>query len=283
MKFEPKLPRDGVNVGKIHPLTEVVVGVVGLALIVLVLVTGAAVTVDWGVQRLPASWEKRLFSHDWLTATLPYTTDDPRAAALQQLVDGLASAWEDPPFAFRVAIAPSDDANAMALPGGWIVVTGGLLEAVSSENELAFVLGHELGHFRNRDHLRGLGRGVALAAASSALGWGAGSGAAQLTATLGRLGGRVFDRSQELAADAFGLTLLALHYGHVEGAEAFFRSDALADPGSGTAAYFSTHPIHEQRIGELRELAATRGYRRGEVESAEAFRGAPTRDAEVFP
>ncbi len=39
-----------------------------------------------------------------------------------------------------------------------MVVFTGLLEKMTSENELAFVLAHELGHYDHRDHLRGLGR-----------------------------------------------------------------------------------------------------------------------------
>ena len=45
--------------------------------------------------------------------------------------------------------------NAVALPGGNIVVFAGLLKEIKSENELAMILGHELGHFAHRDHLRG--------------------------------------------------------------------------------------------------------------------------------
>ena len=49
------------------------------------------------------------------------------------------------------------------------MVSTGLLEQTASENELAFVVGHEIGHFRNRDHLRGLGRGVAFGLVLAAL------------------------------------------------------------------------------------------------------------------
>ena len=76
--------------------------------------------------------------------------------------------------------------------GGWIVpmvitatmiVTAGLLEKVESENELAFIIGHELGHFRNRDHIRGLGRGLAIGILITAVSGNDGGGA-QLGATI---------------------------------------------------------------------------------------------------
>ena len=43
-----------------------------------------------------------------------------------------------------------------------LVIRGGEIVASGSENELAFVIAHELGHYHARDHLRGLGRSLAL-------------------------------------------------------------------------------------------------------------------------
>jgi Zn-dependent protease with chaperone function len=56
----------------------------------------------------------------------------------------------------------SDAVNAMAVPGGKMVVFSGLLDSLSSTNGLMFVLAHEVGHFKNRDHLRLMGRGIVL-------------------------------------------------------------------------------------------------------------------------
>jgi Zn-dependent protease with chaperone function len=91
------------------------------------------------------------------------------------MLDGLA---EDIPFnessrqqdmQYKIHIIPDPRINAMALPGGNIVVFSALIKETGSENELAFVLAHELGHFANRDHLRGLGRRLLLLTASAAL------------------------------------------------------------------------------------------------------------------
>ncbi len=51
--------------------------------------------------------------------------------------------------------------------GGHILLFQGLLDILKTENSLSFVIGHELGHFKNRDHLRGLGRGIVLTALSA--------------------------------------------------------------------------------------------------------------------
>ncbi len=60
----------------------------------------------------------------------------------------------------------------MVTAGSYLFVTNGLLAAVESENELAFVLAHELGHFHHRDPLQALGRSLVLITLSSLLGLG---------------------------------------------------------------------------------------------------------------
>ena len=63
---------------------------------------------------------------------------------------------------FHVYVTEVDDINAIALPGSNIIVFSGLLQNIQSENELVMVLGHELGHYAHKDHLRGLGRGLGI-------------------------------------------------------------------------------------------------------------------------
>lgn len=57
---------------------------------------------------------------------------------------------------FFVGILDSDDMNAFALPGGYILITRGLVENLSTESDLAWVLGHEIAHVDNEDGLGAL-------------------------------------------------------------------------------------------------------------------------------
>ena len=145
--------------------------------------------------------------------------------------------------------------NAFAVPGGMVYLTRGLLESFESENELAFVLGHELGHFRNRDHLRGLGRGLVVSLTLSALV--GGSAAESLPQVVTAITESGFAREQEREADAFGIALVQAEYGHVAGTDGFFRRlpDATAGIGDEFASYLATHPVSEARIEALRNLA----------------------------
>jgi Zn-dependent protease with chaperone function len=267
VKFDPSLPEDGINVSHTHPLREALVLVGGVVAIAAVVALTLSIAVDLAAPRIPVELEVRWFSGWFDRAVGADAAADPRVRPLEALLERLVSHWPESPYAFEIAIWDTSEPNAVALPGGVIALTEGLLESVESENELAFALGHELGHFRNRDHLRGLGRGLAFSLVLAALGVSGGGGAVELASWAGQFAERGFGRDQELEADRFGLALLVAEYGHASGAAAFFEH--LPGPGDGLdgqlASYFSTHPLNADRIESLREIAREMGWElRGE-------------------
>jgi Zn-dependent protease with chaperone function len=262
VKFDPSLPHDGINVSRTHPLREALLLVLGVVAVATAIAAMLAVAFDFVAPRIPAALEARLFS-GWIGGQ--GASDEqasPRGQALATLLDRVAGHWPDNPYTFQVAIWEEPEANAVALPGGLIAVTSGLLDNVGSENELVFVLGHELGHFRNRDHLRGLGRGLAFSLVLAAVGLSGSGSAVQLAVVAGQFTQRGFDREQESQADRFGLELLAAEYGHAAGATDLFGH--LADPADPIAgelsSYLSTHPVHADRIEDLRAVARAAGW-----------------------
>ena len=163
MRYVAKKPREGINVSDVHPLVEAGTLIAGLTAIFIAIALLLIFLIEIALYFVTAETEARLFA-DWLPEDLvTISPSDDRLYETQMLVNRLAEHWADSPYTFRVEVDDSGAANAMALPGGLIIVTQGLLDEVESENELAFVLGHELGHYRNRDHLRALGRGIVLA------------------------------------------------------------------------------------------------------------------------
>lgn len=260
MEYDPKLPADGINTSAEHPLREFALLVAGLVGVALALIAIAALAVDRLVPLVPPALEARVFGG----LAQAIAADDPRSAPVQALVDRLAAHWHDAPYPFHVGVLDEPGPNALALPGGAILVTAGLLEQVASENELAHVLGHELGHFRDRDHLRGLGRGLAAQLVLGAIG-GSGELVSGLSALAGSLAQRGFDRRQERQADAFGLALVQAEYGHVAGAGDFFARLAGAEPetparGRRLARYLDTHPAHDDRVAALAAAARANGW-----------------------
>lgn len=262
MRFDPSLPEEGVNVSPTHPLREAAVLVAGVLAVVVATAVALGWAVDLLVPHISPAWEARLFS-GWFAAEGdgdPETAE--QRAALLALLARLERHWPDRPYAFDVSVWDESEPNAVALPGGMIAVTSGLLDLVESENELAFVLGHELGHFRNRDHLRGLGRGIGFSLVLAAIGVGGGGGATQLASVAGELTNRGFGRDQESRADRFALELVAAEYGSAAGVTDFFEhvSAAGAEHDSRLAGYLSSHPLHADRIQALRSAARAAGW-----------------------
>ncbi len=260
MRFEPRAPREGINVSATHPLREAALLVAGVSAIFAALILVVGWSVEWAVRWIPPELEARTFG-DW-AHHLSSPEHEAERLAVEALARRLAMHWPGAPYEFQVTVSDEPEVNAMALPGGTILVTKGLLRESQSENELAFVVGHELGHFRNRDQLRRLGRGILYELTASAL-FGFNATAPEVTGFLGQMADRGFDREQERAADRFGLELVQAEYGHVAGAGRFFERLVSRTSGLGDlAAYVSTHPASSDRLEDLRDYAAERGWRR---------------------
>ncbi len=163
---------------------------------------------------------------------------------------------------YQVLYVPDETVNALAIPGDRIIIYQGLLAEVQSENELMMVLGHELGHFAHRDHLRGLTRQLALRLALATLFGDAGAVGALATNSISTISNAQFSQSQEKQADEVGLTLLTQTYGQAAGATDFFSRLIKQDiPG---LSILASHPPSQARVQHIERLIAQRGYAIGE-------------------
>ena len=124
-----------------HPLAEAGTLIVGLTAIFVGIALLLVFLIELVLFFVPAESEAKLFNGWMPEDVVTVDSEDEQRHYTQTLVDQLSSHWDAAPYDFRVEIDESDTANAMALPGGLIVVTQGLLDEVESENELAFVLG----------------------------------------------------------------------------------------------------------------------------------------------
>ncbi|MEN8189064.1 MAG: M48 family metallopeptidase [Thermodesulfobacteriota bacterium] len=261
MRYSPSLPEDNNNITHTNPLKEFFILLAGAAILLLAVYAVLGFLVDGVVDRLSPEKELKLFSYI-PTATFGVDAeknDDPRLARLQQLTDSLGQcAGVDIPI--RLHISPDRTANAVALPGGHIVFFKGLLDKLTTENGLSFTLAHELAHFHNRDHLRGLGRGIVLMAIAAAF-TGPDSGLVRLVAPTAQLGQAQYSQDRETLADQSALATLNCYYGHVGGADELFQI-ILRDQKEGLPLthYFSTHPQAENRISELKQSAKSNGW-----------------------
>ena len=257
MKFTPKHLDGNVNVSKTHPLLELLWLAGGLLLLTLVFYLVLGVTSDLAVAKIPIKAE--LWLGEYFVGNYEATESVPLRHRLQKLLDNLPADSPLHDYTFSVQLVENETINALALPGGHIVIFSGLLEQAESENELAMVLAHELGHFAHRDHLTRLGRGLGLTFATMLI-FGEDSSASRLVTNLFLVTESHYSRQQESAADSWGLDLLVASYGHAGGATDFFSR--VGEKSDSHIPYLlALHPHPGDRVNELQELIAARGYR----------------------
>ncbi len=240
-------------------------------LTLLALFLGSLFAVIWGfglllnnlVYWIPVSVEQRL-GQLIVPAYEAEAKDGPAQSSLNQLLDRLQSnldSQQQQDRSYQVLYVPKPTVNALAIPGDTIVLYRGLIEAAESENELMMVLGHELGHFANRDHLRGLGQNIIVRIAIASVIGNNGAIEALIGGAIANLSQSHYSQSQEKQADRFGLTLLNKTYGYVAGATDFF--ERMAKKERANIAFLSTHPAPKDRVKNLEKLIEERKYEIG--------------------
>lgn len=262
MKFTPRELKGNVNISPVAPVKdflELVIKIVGLLLAAYVLLGFA---VDFIAPRVSANTELRLGR--LFSASLEKGEPAECEAQLQRVLERLVKQSEGlPAFPYKVHVIESKNVNAIALPGGNIVVFSALLKGVGSENEIGMVLAHELGHYYRRDHLRGLGRSLVFLLISSAL-FGSNSSASKVITNAVTNAETRFSQSQEKAADLYALDLLHKAYGNVAGATDFFEKMAQEEKLWPIFYIFASHPYPEARVNALKAEMRTKGYPGGE-------------------
>jgi predicted Zn-dependent protease len=163
---------------------------------------------------------------------------------------------ERPNLPWHFGVTDSDHINAFAVPGGYIIITKGMLRQLRNEAELAGVLGHEVSHVTQRHHLKALRK----TAFASLLGEGA-AGATQgkqaelvrnLSGPTRELYTRGLDKSDEFEADRMGVVLAARAGYDPYGLPAVLTTLASADPkDTFLALLYKTHPLPQARIDKL--------------------------------
>ena len=262
MKHTPRLPSRNHNVTPVSPIRELLILLGGLVAAMVLIYVLLGLGADLLVEHISPQTEQKLASF-FAPKKNPGQGQSAKEQWLQSLVDRMeAKKCVRLPYPITVQVSPGKHVNAMALPGGRIVVLDGLLERVRSENEMAFILAHELGHFKHRDHLRGLGRGLVFAVVSTLIG-GSDGALAGLVHKSVQVSESSFSRDQESAADSYAQDVLNCTYGHVSGATDFFHHmPRKQDPGA-IGHYFSSHPENQRRINSLLNRQQEKHYPNG--------------------
>ena len=203
---------------------------------------------------------------------LPMLRDGMTEGYINAIVQRLAAVAPGPRFPYRARVVNSADINAFALPGGYVYVNRGLIEAVRNEGELAGVLAHEMAHVAQRhgtsQATKAYGAQMGVGLLGSLLG-GRDHRLGVGEQVIGSLGLNAlfmkFSRNAESEADRVGAQMMS-RAGYDPMAMAnFFDLLAAQQRGNPSAVsqFFSDHPSPQNRSASIRALAAQLGRGRG--------------------
>ncbi|PKO51179.1 MAG: peptidase [Betaproteobacteria bacterium HGW-Betaproteobacteria-20] len=197
-----------------------------------------------------------------LLGAAPLVKDD----ALQKYVNSVgrwvASQSERPDLPWHFGVIESDDLNAFAAPGGYVMITKGLYRKMSNEAQLAGVLGHEIGHVVAKHQLKVLQKQQLLNMGAGLLNKKVAKDNKFISKAIGsgaEISARSLDKSAEFEADRLGMS-----YATRSGYEAFGLSDILQIMGqtgkndSSVALLFKTHPHPDERLATLGDAVGNR-------------------------
>jgi len=174
---------------------------------------------------------------------------------------------EDFPYQFKCVNDPS--INAFALPGGFLYIHRGVIEAAENEAQLAGVIGHEIGHVALR-HGTNQATKAYIAQVPLAI-FGGMVGSNSLGAVMARLGAEFtagsfllkFSRDAERQADIIGTQILFDSEYDARAMAQFFEKLQAENKRGRAVEFFSSHPNPENRMQnvmeEIRKLGGESG------------------------
>jgi predicted Zn-dependent protease len=169
----------------------------------------------------------------------------------------LAQASDRPNLAWKFIVLDTEGVNALAAPGGYVLITRGALSLMKNEAELAGVLGHEIIHITEKHTMKAIQKGKMVQMGTSET---LSNSPALFTkfvdkATEGVMAG--FGRGEELEADEKGV-LVANKVGYApKGLSDFLTTIKERNSGSSEKqGLFASHPEMDERLNKLEKKIA---------------------------
>lgn len=171
-----------------------------------------------------------------------------------------------PDLNWQFGVIDSDNINAFATPGGYVLITKGLLARLRNEAELAGVLAHEITHVDKKHHLTAMRKGAGLQAGANVLSdYLAQRGQRSAAASERLVGGmkevmlRGLDKDDEFEADRVGVVIAARAGYDPYGLPSVLQMlQGLNPQDSSLALMFATHPDPNSRLDALDHAMGSR-------------------------
>lgn len=156
---------------------------------------------------------------------------------------------------WQIRVFEEDSPNAFALPGGYMGVHTGMLDIATTQDQLASVIAHEIGHVLAKHSNERASTKSATQLGLSVISSTAGIQSEQLMGVLG-MGAQYgimlpFSRRHESEADTIGLDLMARAGFDPRESVTLWQNMQQASGGGQPPAWMSTHPSQGQRIDGL--------------------------------
>jgi len=186
-----------------------------------------------------------------LEETQGYVSDPLLNQWVKEVTDKIVAECARKDLTYRYYIMDTNDINAFATLGGFVHVNLGMLDFVQSDDELAFVLGHETGHIERRHAVTEQTRNTILQVLL-----GVASIFSPFVYNFGNLIGGLtvakFSRVQELQADQYGLQLMTrAGYDPQAAVSSMMHLESLGESNDLVSKYFEDHPGGKDRIAHL--------------------------------
>ncbi|MDX2238151.1 MAG: M48 family metallopeptidase [Hyphomonadaceae bacterium] len=183
-------------------------------------------------------------------------------ARLRRVGERIARASGRTDLQWEFVVFDRPDKNAYVLPGGKVGFYRGIMEISETDDHLATIMGHEVGHVTGRHAAERYSREVAQQAALQAAGAAIDSQLAMAALGLGAQVGLSlpFSRAQEAEADIIGVNYMRDAGYDVRQSIAFWQIMARENTGSRPPQFLSTHPDPINRIADLRTYINQRGW-----------------------
>lgn len=211
--------------------------------------------------------------------SLPVVRDPAVQRALDQAVRPVVAAARRQELAWTFRVVNTADVNAFAVPGGHVYLTRGLIERATRYDQLAGVLGHEIGHVDLRHSAEQMEKARA-AALGVSLGYIlAGREPGRTESTVLNIAATAvfakFSRDDEREADRAAVGYLTSAGINPEGLVDLFRilEQVSAREPSAIDQFFASHPMATERITDVQRMiaadtAAQRAARTGRRDAA---------------
>ena len=192
------------------------------------------------------------------------------AAATERYLRSNGLSDEIKEFAWEFNLVKSDEINAFCMPGGKIVVYEGLMKLVSSDDELAVVLGHEVAHAVAKHSNERISQQMLTQYGAQILGQTLSQKSEMVQAiasTVYGVGAQYgvtlpFSRKHETEADYMGLILMTMAGYNPDKAVTFWQKMSASSDGK-VPEFMSTHPSDARRISDIqKELPAIKAQYR---------------------